>query len=49
MSKKGTLILLSGFIKADEPKMISALAENGILQVKTVQKGEWISILAIMN
>jgi ribosomal protein L11 methyltransferase len=49
VSKKGTLILLSGFIKADEPKMLSALAENGILQLKTVQKGEWISILAIMN
>jgi ribosomal protein L11 methyltransferase len=49
MSKKGTLILLSGFIKADEPAMITALAKKGILQLKTVQKGEWISILAVMN
>ena len=47
--KKGTSILISGFIKADEPTMISALAENGILHLKTVQKGEWISILAVMN
>lgn len=49
VSKKGTSILLSGFIKADEPAMVNALAENGILQLKTVQKAEWISILAVMN
>ena len=49
VSKKGTLILLSGFIKADETEMLSALAENGVLQLTTVQKGEWISILAVMN
>ena len=49
VSKKGTLILISGFIKADEPTMVNALAENGILQLKSVQKGEWISILAVMN
>ncbi len=49
VSKKGTFILLSGFIKADEPAMVNALAENGILQLKTVQKAEWISILAVMN
>lgn len=49
VSKKGTYILLSGFMKADEPPMVNALAENGILRLKTVQKGEWISILAVMN
>ena len=49
VSKKGTLILLSGFIKADEPTMVNALAEKGILTLKTVQKREWISILGVMN
>ena len=49
VSKKGTLILLSGFIKADETRIINALAKNGILQLKTLQKGEWISLLAVMN
>ena len=49
VSKKGTLILLSGFIKADEPIMVNALAEKGILTLKTVQKREWICILGVMN
>lgn len=49
VSKKGTLILLSGFIQADEPKLLSALAENKILQLKIVQKSGWISVLAVMN
>ena len=48
-SKKETLILLSGFIKADEVMMVNALAKNGILPHKTLQKGEWISVLAVMN
>jgi ribosomal protein L11 methyltransferase len=49
VSKKGTLILLSGFIKADETTMVNALAQNQILPLKTVQKGEWISVLAVTN
>jgi len=49
VSKKGTWILLSGFIKADEGTMVNALAKNGILHLKTLQKGEWISIMAVMN
>jgi ribosomal protein L11 methyltransferase len=44
--KKGSLILLSGFIKADETVILQALAGYGINQLKTVQKGEWICILA---
>ncbi len=48
VSKKGTLILLSGFIKADETTMANALAKNGIFQLKTLQKRDWISILAVM-
>lgn len=49
VSKKGSIILLSGFMKADEVTMGKALEETGISQLKTTQKGEWISILAQMN
>ncbi len=49
VSKKGTIILLSGFIKTDEAVMIKALASSGIVHLKTIQKGEWICILAQMN
>ena len=45
-AKKGTIILLSGFIKADEDIMINALTANGIMVHNTLQKGEWICILA---
>jgi len=48
VSKKGSFILLSGFIKADEGVMLKSLAETGIYPLKTVQKGEWICILAQM-
>lgn len=41
-----TLILLSGFLKADEADMINALAENNIYPLKTKQKAEWICIMA---
>jgi ribosomal protein L11 methyltransferase len=47
--KKGSHILLSGFMKADEATMLNALEETGISQLKTTQKGEWISILGQMN
>ncbi len=43
--KKGTLILLSGFLKADEAVLIKALAESGINHLNTIQKGEWICML----
>ena len=49
VSKKGCIILLSGFMKADEATMVSALADAGISQLKTTQRGEWISILAQMD
>jgi ribosomal protein L11 methyltransferase len=49
VSKPGTVILLSGFIKSDELKMVKALTENGIYQLKTCQKSEWICILGLMN
>lgn len=49
VSKKDTLILLSGFIKSDEILMSEALSAKGIFQIKTIQKGEWICILACTN
>lgn len=49
VGKKGTLILLSGFIKTDEQHMINALSGHGIQPIKTIQKGEWICILTVMN
>ncbi len=47
-SKKGTLILLSGFIKADEMIMMQALADYDIHLLKTQQKSEWISMVGQM-
>ncbi len=49
VSKKGTVILLSGFMKADELVMLNELITNGISEQKTTQRGEWISILAQVN
>ena len=44
--KKGTLILLSGFLKADETVLINALSDNSINHLNTIQKGEWICMLS---
>jgi ribosomal protein L11 methyltransferase len=49
VTKKGSVILLSGFIKNDEAKMLHALKEKGISQHKTIQNGDWICILAYRN
>ena len=49
VSKKGSIILLSGFIKSDETVMLNALVTIGISKLKTTQRGEWISILAQVN
>jgi ribosomal protein L11 methyltransferase len=49
VSKKGTMILLSGFLMADLKKMTGELSEAGIGTVKTVQKGAWACILCQMN
>lgn len=49
VSKKGSIILLSGFTKADEVNMMRSLSEYRITHLKTVQKGEWICILAQIN
>lgn len=44
--KKSSFVLLSGFMRADEPIMVENLLKAGISPLKTIQKGEWISILA---
>ena len=49
VSKNGTVILLSGFMKADEIAMKIFLAEYGIHHLKTSQKGEWICLFAQVN
>ncbi len=49
VSKAGSFILLSGFIKADEPVMLRSLAGAGIKPIKTLQKGEWICMLTQMR
>ena len=46
VSKKGSMVLLSGFIKADEPAMLKMLDEVGIKPLKTLQKLEWVCMLA---
>lgn len=48
-SKKGTIILLSGFLKSDEMILIKALSTYGISHQLTLQKDNWICLLAEMN
>ena len=47
--KKGTMILVSGFLKADEPGLLKQLSVRNITHLHTLQKGEWICILAGMD
>lgn len=47
--KKGTMILLSGFITENEKLLVTALEELGIHKIKTIQKGDWICMLTQMN
>jgi ribosomal protein L11 methyltransferase len=49
VSKTGSFILLSGFIKDNEAEMIKVLALNSIIPVKTLQKADWVCILAKMS
>jgi ribosomal protein L11 methyltransferase len=49
VSKKGSLILLSGFLKADEKVMAEGLSKAGITHLNSFQKGEWISMLCDVN
>ncbi|MFZ4545142.1 MAG: 50S ribosomal protein L11 methyltransferase [Saprospiraceae bacterium] len=45
----GGLLLMSGFLKADESHMKNELTRHGFSHVNTMQRGEWISILAKYN
>ncbi len=47
--KKGSKLLISGFLKSDEEVLLRSFSEYGIIHHKTCQKGEWISLLAEMN
>lgn len=49
VSKKDTFVLLSGFHKSDEPTILKALTDAGFIHLKTVQKNEWICLLAKMQ
>jgi ribosomal protein L11 methyltransferase len=47
--KTGTMILLSGFLKADEPDLLKQLSTRNITQLNTLQKADWICLLARMD
>jgi len=49
VSKNGTILLLSGIMEADQDIMKQSLAAFGWQYHKTVQKGDWICMLAQMN
>ena len=48
-SKKGTKILLSGFLKTDEEVLLEKLSKIKATHSSTLQKGEWICLLCQMN
>lgn len=45
-AKQGSRILLSGFLKSDEPVITAALNDSGMLVLQILQKDQWICILA---
>jgi len=47
--KKGTMILLSGFLRSDEQVFLKQLSLKKITHLHTFQKGEWICLLARMD
>ena len=49
VSKKGTIVLLSGFLKADEAILSTALTENDFSAIGTIQKGEWLCMQTKKN
>ena len=42
----GATILLSGFLKENEPDLIEAVDEAGLQYVATMQRGDWIAVMA---
>ena len=41
----GSTLLLSGLLKQDEEAVTDAFKPHNILQLNTLQRGEWISIM----
>ena len=46
IAKKGSVILISGFIKEDENNMLQKLDAIPLYAIKTLQRGNWICIMA---
>jgi ribosomal protein L11 methyltransferase len=44
ISKHGTTVLLSGFLKQDEAQMTENLTKNGFQDISVFQKGDWLCI-----
>jgi ribosomal protein L11 methyltransferase len=44
--QKDAQVLLSGVLKNDEKNLTSVIQQNGFKLIKTIQKGDWIAILA---
>ena len=38
-------LILSGFLKTDEPVILKALTKAGLQQITTIQRGDWIAVL----
>ena len=49
VSKKGTIVLLSGFLKADEAILSTAITKNDFSTIGTTQKGEWLCMQITKN
>lgn len=49
VSKAGTVILLSGFLKTDETVLLDELSKIGAAHMATLQKGDWICLFCQIN
>lgn len=38
-------LILSGFLKTDQPVLLKALGKAGLHQITTIQRGDWIAVL----
>ncbi len=45
-SLKGSIIILSGFLKENEPELVEAVTNAGLKYVKTNQRNDWIVVIA---
>ena len=42
VSRKGTIVLLSGFLESDKPAMLEEIIKNGFILTDSAKKGDWI-------